>query len=158
MVRTRSSEASWLTRLVKAVSHERLSATLSVAFAIRSRPITAKRLDVAFDVANIAVALFFRRRFRIAANQRPARLPPPLGLALVLSILSTGDYNLKFHDMTMGPKRHDVFQLEVEMRIALEVEKRPILWDSKSSLYKRSDLEPAVWEEVARVLGDAHSG
>jgi len=85
-------------RPLKAVSHERLSVTLAVAFAIRSRPITVKRLDVAFDVANLAVALFLRRRFRIAANQRPARLPPPLGLALVLSILSTGDYNLKFHE------------------------------------------------------------
>ena len=87
-------------RRLKAVSHERLSVTLAVAFAtaIRSRPITAKRLDVAFDLENLAVALYFHRRFRIAANQRPARLPPPLGLVLVLSILSTGDYNLKFHD------------------------------------------------------------
>jgi len=131
--------------------------TLAVAFAtaIRSRPFTAKRLDVAFKLTNLAAALFFRRRFRIAANQRQARLPPPLGLALVLSILSTGA-NLKFYAVQWV--RNEMFPLEVDMRIAHEVEKRLILWDIKSSLDKRSDLKPAVWEEIARVLGAANSG
>jgi len=78
-----------------------------------------------------------------------------LGLALVLSILSTGA-NLKFYAVLWV--RNEMFPLEVGIRIAHEVEKRLILWDIKSSLYKSSDLKPAVWEEIARALGAAISG
>ena len=95
--------------------------TLAVAFAIRSRPITAKRLDVALDVANLAVALF-----SVADSElqpiRDQRDCPHHWAWLSCSqycqqVIVTSNF------MTMGPKRNELFPLEVEMRIAHEVEK-----------------------------------
>ena len=41
------------------------------------------------------------------------------------------------------------FTHEQEVRLAWEVERRPILWDATQEIYRRPDLKPPVWAEVA---------
>jgi len=55
-------------------------------------------------------------------------------------------------------KRRNKFTVEDELRLIHEVEKRPILWDSTSDNYKRADLKPQVWAEVATNVGPAFTG
>jgi len=55
-------------------------------------------------------------------------------------------------------KRKNKFTVEDELRLIHEVEKRPILWDSTSDNYKRADLKPQVWAEVATNVGPAFTG
>jgi len=56
------------------------------------------------------------------------------------------------------PKKNELFPIEVEVQIAYEVERRPILWDVQNALYKRADLKPPIWEEIAKILGPAYTG
>ena len=48
---------------------------------------------------------------------------------------------------TTMPRKNELFTIEVDVQIAFEVERRPILRDVRSEQYKRADLKPAVWEE-----------
>lgn len=50
------------------------------------------------------------------------------------------------------------FTAEEEIRLIFEVEKRPILWDTTNESYKRADLKPQVWADVAANVGLQYSG
>lgn len=52
----------------------------------------------------------------------------------------------------MPPKMKSL-SIDVEMKMIHEIESRPVLWDVTSSIYKREDLKPAAWAEVADTLG-----
>ncbi|KAK3926079.1 Transcription factor Adf-1 [Frankliniella fusca] len=58
----------------------------------------------------------------------------------------------------MSAKGKGKFSVEEEVRLIYEVEKRPILWDATNEIYKRADLKPQVWSEVAANIGPAYSG
>jgi hypothetical protein len=51
------------------------------------------------------------------------------------------------------PPKMKTWSIDVEMKMIQEIESRPVLWDVTSSFYKRADLKPAAWVEVADVLG-----
>ncbi|XP_071642179.1 uncharacterized protein [Temnothorax longispinosus] len=51
----------------------------------------------------------------------------------------------------MSPKIKSL-SIDVEMKMIQEIESRPVLWDVTSSIYKRADLKPAGWAEVADAL------
>ncbi|XP_071580750.1 uncharacterized protein [Temnothorax nylanderi] len=51
----------------------------------------------------------------------------------------------------MPPKMKSL-STDVEMKMIQEIETRPVLWDVTSSIYKRADLKPAAWAEVADAL------
>ncbi|KAE8745951.1 hypothetical protein FOCC_FOCC007312 [Frankliniella occidentalis] len=56
----------------------------------------------------------------------------------------------------MPPKiNRDLFTDDKEHELIREVEKRPILWDCNSKVFRRADLKPALWVEVALALGGA---
>ncbi len=59
----------------------------------------------------------------------------------------------------MPPKQNkDLFTTDNEHTLIREVEKRPILWNPNLLEFKRSDLKPALWAEVARALGPHFTG
>ena len=60
--------------------------------------------------------------------------------------------------MSDSKKPRAKFGTEDDVRLAFEVESRPILWDATADIYKRADLKPQVWAEVAEKLGAPFTG
>jgi len=56
------------------------------------------------------------------------------------------------------PPKSQFFSKEIESRLVEEVEKRPLLWDAKANIYRRADLKPLAWEEIATIIGPPFTG
>jgi len=55
----------------------------------------------------------------------------------------------------MPPKRQKTnFTEEMEIIMAGEIERRPVLWDSTQEIYRRADLKLVAYEEIAAALNN----
>jgi len=55
--------------------------------------------------------------------------------------------------LVIMPPKNPQFSRDAEMRLAFEVQQRPILWAVTSPLYKRADLKPLAWAEIVSAMG-----
>jgi len=58
----------------------------------------------------------------------------------------------------MSPKNKAVCTRKSELRMIEEVKTRPLFWDTTCQMYKRADLKPLAWEEIASIIGSPLTG